>query len=91
MAARFVKLIVMNIVDVDEAKANFSKLVSRASEGEYIVIGKAGKPLAQLEPYSNTKAKHSHFEGGRLQLQIHSKLLLSPENLNRLAGSKYND
>jgi prevent-host-death family protein len=78
MAARFVKLIVMNIVDVDEAKANFSKLVRRASEGEYIVIGKAGKPLAQLEPYSNTKAKHGHFEGGRLQLQYTVSCFLVP-------------
>ena len=39
------------IVNIHEAKTHFSRLVERASRGEHIVIGKAGKPVAKLVPY----------------------------------------
>jgi prevent-host-death family protein len=39
------------IVNIHEAKTHFSKLVERASRGEQIVIGRAGKPVAKLVPY----------------------------------------
>ena len=39
------------IVDVHEAKTNFSKLLDRVVNGEEIVIGRAGKPLARLVPF----------------------------------------
>jgi prevent-host-death family protein len=38
------------IVNVHEAKTHFSKLLARVSEGEEIVIAKAGKPVARLSP-----------------------------------------
>jgi len=41
----------MKITDICEASIHFSRLVERASEGEEIVIGKAGKPLVKLVPY----------------------------------------
>jgi prevent-host-death family protein len=41
----------MEITNIHEAKTNFSKLVERVSEGEEIIIGKAGKPVAKLVPY----------------------------------------
>jgi hypothetical protein len=41
----------MNVINVHEAKTNFSKLLERAANGERIIIGKAGKPVARLEQY----------------------------------------
>ena len=41
-------------VNIHEAKTNFSRLVSRAEQGEEIVIGRAGTPVAKLVPYAHT-------------------------------------
>lgn len=45
----------MKIVNVHEAKTQFSKLLDRAHAGEEIIIGKAGKPYAKLVPLSTQK------------------------------------
>jgi prevent-host-death family protein len=45
----------MKIVNVREAKTQFSKLLDRAHTGEEIIIGKAGKPYAKLVPLSPKK------------------------------------
>jgi len=79
----------MNVINVHEAKTNFSKLLDRAADGERIIIGKAGKPFARLEPFSNSKAVHRRFKGGNLELQANSENKLTPEYLNELADSKY--
>lgn len=79
----------MNVINVHEAKTNLSKLIARAANGERIIIGKAGKPMARLEPFSNTKAVHRQFKGGNLRIQEHSPSKLTPEYLNELADSKY--
>lgn len=79
----------MNVINVHDAKTNFSKLLERAAHGERIIIGKAGKPLARLEPFSNTKAVHRQFKGGNLRLQEQAGRTLTPEYLNELAASKY--
>lgn len=81
----------MNVINVHDAKTNFSKLLERAAKGERIIIGKAGKPMARLEPFSNTRAVHRQFKGGSLRLQAHSQQTLTPEYLNELADSKYDD
>ena len=39
------------IVNTHEAKTHLSRLIERAAQGEEIIIGKAGKPLAKLVPY----------------------------------------
>ena len=38
----------MTTVNIHEAKTHFSRLVDAASQGETIVIAKAGKPIAKL-------------------------------------------
>lgn len=38
----------MAMVNIHEAKTQFSKLVERASKGETIMIARAGRPLAKL-------------------------------------------
>ena len=40
----------MTVVNIHDAKTNFSKLVDRAHSGEEIVVAKAGKPWARLTP-----------------------------------------
>lgn len=42
----------VKIINIYEAKTHFSKLISRVMSGEEIIIGKAGKPIARLIPFS---------------------------------------
>lgn len=42
------------IVNISEAKAQLSKLVARAEQGERVLIGRAGRPVAVLVPYAET-------------------------------------
>ena len=79
----------MNVINVHDAKTNFSKLLDRAANGERIIIGKSGKPVARLEPFSNSKVVHRQYKGGTLELQARSDKKLTPEYLSELADSKY--
>ena len=42
----------MAMVNTHEAKTHLSRLLERVAAGEEIVIGRAGKPVAKLVPYS---------------------------------------
>lgn len=44
------------IVNIHEAKTNFSKLLARVKSGERIIIAKAGKPVAILSPIDEAPA-----------------------------------
>ena len=44
------------IVNVYEAKTHLSKLLDRVLEGEEIVIGRAGRPVARLVPFRRRQA-----------------------------------
>lgn len=41
----------MTKYNIHEAKTHFSKLLERVSNGEEIVIAKAGKPVARILPF----------------------------------------
>lgn len=47
------------LVNIHEAKTQFSRLVERVSRGEEIVIGRAGKPVAKLVPYTEASGPRS--------------------------------
>ncbi|MDP9387120.1 MAG: type II toxin-antitoxin system Phd/YefM family antitoxin [Actinomycetota bacterium] len=47
------------IVNIHEAKTHLSRLVERAAAGEEIIIGKAGRPVARLVPYTGDRAPRS--------------------------------
>jgi prevent-host-death family protein len=51
------------LVNIHEAKTNFSKLIKRALDGEEIIIAKDGTPLIKLTPYTQEKQKR---KGGQL-------------------------
>ena len=58
------------IVNVYEAKTTFSKLLDRVVDGEEIVIGRAGKPLARLVPFRPKRAPRAPGEfAGRIQMK----------------------
>jgi prevent-host-death family protein len=42
----------MDTFNIHEAKTHLSRLIARVSDGEEIVIGRAGKPVAKLVPYT---------------------------------------
>ncbi|MCP4638801.1 MAG: type II toxin-antitoxin system Phd/YefM family antitoxin [bacterium] len=59
----------MAIVNISEAKTHLSRLVQRVSEGEKIIIAKAGKPVAKLVPYSPSgKPRQPGFWKGRVRM-----------------------
>ena len=43
------------VTNIHEAKTHLSRLLERVAEGEEIVIGKAGKPVAKLVPFKAPK------------------------------------
>ena len=40
------------VVNIHEAKTHLSRLVEQVAQGEEVIIGKAGKPVAKLVPYN---------------------------------------
>lgn len=44
-------------INIHEAKTNLSKLIVRVSNGEEIIISKAGNPVAKLVPIATKKKK----------------------------------
>ena len=55
------------VINVYEAKTHLSRLLDRAAEGEEIVLGKAGKPMARLVPL---RAQQQPRTPGRLKGKI---------------------
>ena len=47
----------MHQVNIHEAKTHLSRLVNMAAQGQTVVIAKAGKPIAKLEPYDSAKPR----------------------------------
>lgn len=45
------------IVNVHEAKANLSRLLEKVRQGEEVVIGKGGRPVARLVPIEAPRAR----------------------------------
>ena len=45
----------MQVINIHDAKTQFSKLVEAVSQGDEIVIARAGKPAARLVPINAKK------------------------------------
>ena len=58
----------MQIINIHEAKTQFSKLVEAVAQGEEIMIAKAGKPAAMLVPVRAQKATR---QPGAMKGKIH--------------------
>ena len=61
------KGVMMQITNISEAKATLSKLVERVLAGEEVIIGKAGKPVVKLVPYTQDSSPRvlgaGHWQG----------------------------
>jgi len=53
----------MRIVDIQEAKRHFSKLVDIVIQGSEILIAIAGKPIAKLEPIGKSQRRFGVLKG----------------------------
>ena len=42
----------MVITNISDAKASLSKLIELVLQGQEVIIGKAGKPVAKIVPYT---------------------------------------
>ena len=42
----------MQITNISDAKTSLSKLIEKVMNGEEVIIGKSGKPVAKLVPYN---------------------------------------
>jgi prevent-host-death family protein len=47
----------MHQVNIHEAKTHLSRLVDMAAQGQTVIIAKAGKPIAKLEPYESARTR----------------------------------
>lgn len=54
----------MEIVNIHQAKTNFSQLINQVLRGEEVVIAKRGIPLIKLSPYEK---KRTPRKGGQLK------------------------
>lgn len=60
----------MAVVNVHDAKTNFSKLLGRVETGEEIIIAKAGKPVAKIIPLEKKIAKRKPGSAkGRIKIK----------------------
>ena len=78
-----------HIVNLYEAKTNLSGLVERVSEGEEIVIAKAGVPKAKLVPIAGTRRKKQPggWEG-KVRIRKDFDSPLPPEILKVFVGAQ---
>ena len=67
----------MPIVNIHDAKTQFSRLVDRAAAGEDIVIAKAGKPVARLGPLARGSAR-------KRRLGLAAGKLVVPDDFDRM-------
>jgi prevent-host-death family protein len=56
------------VVNVHEAKTQFSRLLERAHRGEIIVLAKSGKPYARLVPLEAAAPRKPGALKGRFRL-----------------------
>lgn len=47
----------METINIHEAKTHLSRIIERVANGESVIIGKAGKPVAVLSPYVAAKSR----------------------------------
>lgn len=77
----------MTIVNIHQAKTNFSKLVDAVMEGEEIIIAKAGKPAAKLVPIGQVKKKRKPGSlKGKIKVAPDFDAALPDDLLNQFEG-----
>jgi prevent-host-death family protein len=57
------------IVNIHEAKTNFSRLLAQVDKGEEVIISKAGKPVARLIPFEEEPKRRLAGSGKSLKVR----------------------
>ncbi|MGH7502007.1 MAG: type II toxin-antitoxin system Phd/YefM family antitoxin [Longimicrobiales bacterium] len=79
----------MRTVNIHEAKTHLSRLVEDASEGEEIVIAKAGKPVARLVPIRPVRKRRKlGWLKGKLEIPKDFDAPLPEEVIAEFEGSE---
>lgn len=55
--------LLMERVNVHEAKTHLSRLLARVAAGEEVIIAKRGRPVARLVPYDRSPRKPGRLKG----------------------------
>ena len=77
----------MQITNISEAKAQLSALIERVRAGEDVIIGKAGRPVARLVKYENSRqARQPGALKGKIRISDDFDEL--PEDLAEAFGTK---
>ncbi len=58
----------MQIVNIHQAKTQFSKLVEAATNGEEIIIARAGKPAVRLVPVTQPRIRTPGALKGKMRI-----------------------
>ena len=72
----------MRIVNIYEAKTQFSKLVDAVLHGKEIIIAMAGKPVAKLGPLTKKKERRFGVLKGKIKIAKDFDAPLSDELLD---------
>jgi prevent-host-death family protein len=78
----------MQIVNIHQAKTQLSKLVDAVTQGEEIIIAKAGKPLIKLVPYSKVSSPKFGVLRGKIKIQDDFDAPLSDDQLAEFEGKE---
>lgn len=73
----------MPITNIHNAKTHLSKLIERVIEGEEIIIGRSGKPVAKLVPYSPPRAPRKPGGKWRGKIKMRKDFDKLPEDVIR--------
>lgn len=75
------------IYTISESKAQLSRLIEEVRRGKEIIIGKAGKPVARLVPY--TAAVERRVPGAlKGKIRIHEDFDALPDDIAEAFGIK---
>lgn len=77
------------IVNIHEAKTNFSKLVSQLEEGRSFIISLTGKPIGKLIPYQELRKQHVLDGSWQGKIKIASDFDLLPKKIEEAFYGDY--
>ncbi|MCG5526470.1 type II toxin-antitoxin system prevent-host-death family antitoxin [Ectothiorhodospira haloalkaliphila] len=80
----------MDTVNIHEAKTQLSRLLARASQGETVIIAKAGQPIAKLTPIDTppaSKVRRLGFLEGAFQVPGDFDTMASDEIAEMFGGA----
>lgn len=73
----------MVITNISEAKATLSKLIERVRQGEEVIIGRAGEPVARLVPYRQDQSPRALGGSWKGRVVVADDFDELPEDLQR--------